>query len=55
MTHDQLVAEKHTVQKALLHYERNHGRPVSVLDREKIETIYLMLFYCSKILTTRMQ
>ena len=35
MTHNQLVEEKHAVQKALLHYERKHGRPVSVLDREK--------------------
>ena len=54
MTHNQLMEEKHAVQKALLHYERKHGRPVSVLDREKIETIYLMVLYYSKILTTRM-
>lgn len=48
MTHDQLVAEKHTVQKALLHYERNYGRPVSVLDREKKRQFILCYFIAAK-------
>ncbi len=40
MSGDQLVQEKRDVQKALLQFEKVHGRPVSREDKETMRPLY---------------